>query len=161
MGRRSILATITLFATLCALTPVPAHAQAPDSGITSAIDRLFDAMKRADTVAVRAAFLAGGRVIPMPAPGMSAEKVTALSLDDFVKFSGNNAPGSWIERAWNPVTSTNGTLGSVWFDYDIYRNGELTQCGANSVQLQRVAGEWKIVSMAFSARKTDCPRRGI
>lgn len=158
MALRTALSMATLCASLCALVPAPAPAQArPDSAITSTIDRLFDAMKRSDTVAVRTAFLAGGRVIVMPAPGAPADKLTALSLDDFVKFTGNNAPGSWIERAWSPVTSTSGTLGSVWFDYDIYRNGALTQCGSNSVQLQRSGSEWKIVSMAFSARRTDCP----
>ena len=83
--------------------------------------------------------------------------VRALSLDDFVKFTGGNAPESWIERAWNPVTSSSGTLGNVWFDYDIYRAGALTQCGSNSVQLQKSDGAWKIVSMAFSSRTTDCP----
>jgi hypothetical protein len=145
-------------ASLCLSLSLAAHAQStPDPAITSTIDRLFDAMKRSDTAAVRAQFLAGGRVIVLPPLGAPADKLTALSLDDFVKFTATNAPGSWIERAWNPVTSTNGTLGQVWFDYDIYRGGALTQCGANSVQLQRAGADWKIVSMAFSARRTDCP----
>lgn len=158
MNRRSALATVALYAILCGLVPALSLAQSrPDAGITGTIDRLFDAMKKSDTAAVRAVFLGGGRVIVMPATDASADKVTALSLDDFVKFAGNNAPGSWIERAWNPMTSTSGTLGSVWFDYDIYRGGALTQCGSNAVQLQRSGGDWKIVSMAFSARKTDCP----
>ncbi len=138
------------------LLSLPAHAQSPDTAITSAIDRLFDAMKRSDTAAVRVRFLAGGRVIIPPAPNAPGDKVTALSVDDFVKFAGNNAPGSWIERAWNPVTETSGTLGHVWFDYDIYRNGARTQCGSNSAQLQRVGADWRIVSMAFSARNVDC-----
>jgi hypothetical protein len=145
-------------AIVSALLPAAIDAQIrPDAGIMSTIDHLFDAMRKSDTTAVRATFLAGGRVIVMPAPDANAEKLTALSLDDFVKFTGNNAPGSWIERAWNPSTSTSGTLGNVWFDYDIYRGGALAQCGSNSVQLQSVAGEWKIVSMAFSAQKTGCP----
>ena len=149
---------VTLCATLVVLAASAGRAQArPDSAITATIDRLFDAMKKTDTAAVRAAFLAGGRVIVMPAANAPAERVTALSLDDFVKFTGNNVPGSWIERAWNPLTSTSGSLGNVWFDYDIYRNGALTQCGSNSVQLQRSGAEWKIVSMAFSARNAGCP----
>jgi len=146
-----------LCAVLCAVLSGRGAAQAtPDAGITSVIDRLFQAMKRSDTAAVRAAFLPGGRVIVMPA-SETTDKMTALSLDDFVKFAGANPPGSWIERAWNPTTATSGTLGGVWFDYDIYRNGAQTQCGSNSVQLQRVNSEWRIVSMAFSAQRSGCP----
>jgi len=140
---------------LCLSLPLAAQSTT-DSSLTSTIDRLFDAMKRSDTAAVRALFLAGGRVITPPPPNAPPDRVTALAVDDFVKFVGNNPPGSWIERAWNPVTSVSEGLGHVWFDYDIYRNGSRTQCGSNSAQLQRVGAAWKIVSMAFSAKTVGC-----
>ena len=67
---------------LCALLSVSAGAQGyPDPAIASTIDRLFAAMRKSDTAAVRAAFLAGGRVIVMPGPEANSSSVRALSLD--------------------------------------------------------------------------------
>jgi len=123
--------------------------------MTAAIDRLFDAMRKSDTAAVRAAFLPGARVIPMSADN-SGTKVNALELDAFVRFAGQNAAGAWDEQFWSAASRTNVSLGDLWFEYDVYRGETLSHCGVNSVQLQRTGDSWKIVSMAFTRRTDAC-----
>jgi hypothetical protein len=154
---RSLLCQVACVTAL--LAPHAIRAQSTDeAGLRSAVESLFTAMRKSDTAAVRAAFLPTARVIPMPADAASAPP-NALNLDAFVRFAGGNAPESWNERVWQPRALIDGTLGTLWFDYDVVRNNAVAQCGVNSVQLQQTAAGWKILSMAFTAKRTDCPHR--
>ena len=153
-------------ATVCALivgstnATIPlAQAPSPDKAIPAAIEQLFAAMSRGDTAAVRRSFLPGGRVVVMPSPDSLTERVAFLALDDFVRFAGQNAPNTWIERLWNPAVRSTGSLGYICFDYDVYRGSSFSHCGINSVQMQQSPSGWKIVSMAFTSRRVGCDAR--
>jgi hypothetical protein len=139
--------------------PCSAHAQSADeTTLRSAVETLFTAMRNSDTASVRAAFMPTARVMPMPAAATTPAQ-NALNVDAFVRFAGNNAPGTWNERVWDPRALVDGTLGHLWFEYDIVRNGATTQCGINSVQLQLTPAGWKILSMAFNGKSASCKQR--
>lgn len=120
-----------------------------------AIEKLFAAMKASDSAAVRTAFAPIGRVVGMP-PAGATNAPNVLTVDAFVAFSARNAPGSWDERIVGSMAHMDGTMATVWFDYEIYRNATLAQCGKNSVQLQRTGDRWLIQSMVFTAQTTGC-----
>lgn len=151
------------FSMLCAgvaaglgASSLSAQRPSPEAELRAPIDSLFSAMQRTDTAAVRAAFLTIGRVTPIPADA-AAEPSSALTVDAFVAFAARNAPGAWVERIKNPKAQLDGTLGSLWYDYEVARGGAVTQCGVQSVQLKRTAAGWKILSMTFTSR-SDCAR---
>jgi hypothetical protein len=145
-----------------AVYPAIVHAQStpPEGQLRAAVDSMFSAMRRSDTAAVRSAFLTTGRVVPFPASAASGAAPNGLTVDAFVAFAGQQAPGTWNERILNAQSHVDGTLGTLWFDYDVIRSGAAVQCGVNSVQLLQTASGWKILSMAFTSRRSDCPVRG-
>ena len=47
-------------------------------------------------------------------------------------------------------------IASVWTPYEFYFEGKFSHCGANSFQLIRVQGEWKITMITDTRRKSKC-----
>ncbi|MCC2958438.1 nuclear transport factor 2 family protein [Massilia sp. IC2-477] len=54
------------------------------------------------------------------------------------------------ERFYNVRIDTNGTVASVWFDFDFLIAGKVTNRGSESWQMVRAEDGWKISSMLFS-----------
>lgn len=127
---------------------------APDGtqGPVLTIQHLFDAMHAGDSAAARRAFVPFGRVLPI-------RSGAPLTVDQFATYVATIAPGTWTERIWEPRQETFGTLGQVWFEYDVMRGDSISQCGRQSVQLARDAAGWRIVSMAFLTADPPCQRR--
>jgi glycyl-tRNA synthetase (class II) len=54
------------------------------------------------------------------------------------------------ERFYNVRIDTNGTVASVWFDFDFLEDGKVTNRGSESWQMVRAEDGWKISSMLYS-----------
>ena len=64
-----------------------------------------------------------------------------------------------IERAWNPEVRVEGTLATVWAEYDFHFVSTFSHCGVDAVQLLRTGSGWKIVSIADTYQREGCVRR--
>ena len=54
------------------------------------------------------------------------------------------------ERFHNVRIDTNGTVASVWFDFDFLEDGKVTNRGSETWQLVRTGEGWKIHAMLYS-----------
>lgn len=80
----------------------------------------------------------------------NAEKYRRSSWKRFAAMIQDDKGGPVEERFYNVRIETNGTVGSVYFDFDFLDNGKVTNHGAESWQMVRAEDGWKISSMLFS-----------
>jgi hypothetical protein len=79
----------------------------------------------------------------------AARQVMVGSWRQFAEFV-KTSPKQVEERFYNVRIDTNGTVGSVYFDFDFIDDGKVTNRGSESWQLVRVDAGWKISSMLYS-----------
>ncbi len=148
---------LLLPAVLLALVPAgaPAQAPAPDSAILATVTRLFDAMRVRDTVALRAVFDSGARLV---SAGMTRDSTPALrvtTIDEFVRAIGGLAIVA-DERIFEPEVRQDGGLATVWTRYAFYAGEQFSHCGVDAIQLGRTAAGWRIVALADTRRRAGC-----
>ncbi len=137
-----------------------ASAVSPEErAVLAVVQRFFDAMRVRDTAGVRAVFEPGARLVGVRTRASGEQYVQSLSVSDFVGFIGRDARATWTERAWNPEVRIEGTLATVWAEYDFHFGSTFSHCGVDAVQLLRTGSEWKIVSIADTYQKEGCTRR--
>ena len=78
-----------------------------------------------------------------------ARKVFPSSWKKFAE-SIQTSPKPVEERFYNVRIDTNGTVASVWFDFDFLEDGKVTNRGSESWQMVRAEDGWKISSMLYS-----------
>lgn len=62
-----------------------------------------------------------------------------------------------VERGWDPTVMVSGTIGIVWYPYDIYVDGEWSHCGIDIFNMIRTNDGWRIAAMQFNVQQPpDC-----
>ena len=78
-----------------------------------------------------------------------ARKVFPSTWKEFTEFVRTSSKPI-EERFYNVRVDTNGTVASVWFDFDFLEDGKVTNRGSESWQMVRAEDGWKISSMLYS-----------
>jgi hypothetical protein len=79
----------------------------------------------------------------------AARKILPSTWQKFAEFV-QTANKPVEERFYNVRVDTNGTVASVWFDFDFLIDGQVTNRGSESWQMVRAEDGWKISSMLYS-----------
>lgn len=79
----------------------------------------------------------------------AARKVRASTWKKFAEFV-QTSPQPVEERFYNVRVDTNGTVASVWFDFDFLIDGKVSNRGSESWQMVHGEEGWKISSMLYS-----------
>jgi len=125
-----------------------------ERAVVSAVQKLFDAMRAADTAAVRAAFHPDAKLfVPGGPAGQPTLRVS--SVNDFVRSVGASAT-RLDERFRDPEVRVDGNLASVWTYYDFYRGQIFSHCGIDAFHLARDGAGWKILQIAYTTRQDSC-----
>jgi hypothetical protein len=143
-----ILFLIALSAAAAAQT---AAAQTPEKQVVEAVQKVFDAMAAKDAVALEAAFMPGGVLAAVREDGRLVITPAGGWQTSIVK-----AEGALLERMWSPKVFIDGNLATLWAPYDFHRAGKFSHCGVDQVTLVRQQGQWKIVSLAYTMKRTGC-----
>jgi hypothetical protein len=56
----------------------------------------------------------------------------------------------------NPVVQVDGDLASVWAEYQVRIDGKVSHCGFDAFHLARLGGQWKILNVSDTFRRTGC-----
>ena len=132
-----------------------AQGASPDQqAVQAVIMRVFDGMREADSAKVRSTF----------APGMRLVSVGTRANPDTIIYE---APDAWLgavarsnktwdERPSNIRIEVDGNLASAWMDYTFNVKGAVSHCGADSFDLVKSKGEWKITQLGDTQRRTGC-----
>lgn len=148
MKRFAILFTITL-----ALAGV-AQAQTTEDSVKATINRLFEGMKNADTVALKSAFTDDPILHTVATNKKKKVYVRVEKYTDFVKITGQGKAGEADERVQFETIRIDGPLAMVWAPYEFYYKGKFHHCGVNSFQLVRLEDGWKITYLIDTRRKS-------
>jgi hypothetical protein len=107
-------------------------------------------MNEADSAGVVNVFAGGAVIHGITKTGVKAEKV-----EEFGASMKRLKKGQLDERIEFGAVHIDANMASVWTPYRLYFDGKFIHCGADSFQLVRTDGEWKIVYLIDTRRK-DC-----
>lgn len=145
---------LVLFFCACSFT-FSAKAQTTEDSIKTVINNLFDAMRNADAKALTACF-ADSAILQSVNIKNGVTNITNETVKDFADAIAAIKKGDADERITYDVIKADGALAVVWTPYEFYYKGNFSHCGADSYQLVRINGNWKIQYLIDTRRKTGC-----
>ena len=134
----------------------PAAAQTAEDEVQAVVDALFDAMRAADSAAVRELF--HPELGKMASSGVRDEVagVGFGAIAGFVEAVGGAEPGAFDEKIGPAEIRIDDNLATVFTPYAFHYNGNLSHCGVNVFLIARVGEDWRIVGLADTRRKQGC-----
>lgn len=134
---------------------VAVTAQSSRDSVIAAVNKLFDAMKKADTVLLKDCFSPNAVLQTIKdLNGMGSVRNEAIG--DFIKAIGKETAGADDEQIVVETVKIDGPLAAVWTPYQFYYRGKFSHCGVNSFQLVRLNTGWKIQYIIDTRRKESC-----
>jgi hypothetical protein len=157
---KKLLAATLLLSAFCwpAAYADPAEAAGGDAAAVTQIDTLVRAFQAAiiakDRTALEAMFLpADNSWLTVASDGIRLKpgqpRVRPSTYREFTEFVGNSKL-SVEERFHNVRIHSNGSIGTVYFDFEFVEDGKVGNRGAESWHLVKTEGGWKISSMVYS-----------
>jgi hypothetical protein len=130
------------------LLAASSYGQTSEDSVKAVISNLFRAMKDADSTGIVTVF-ASDAVLQT----IGSEKLRQDGPLVFASSVGRLKKGQLDERIEFGAVLVDANLASVWTPYRLYFDGKFLHCGANSFQLVRLKGDWKIVHLIDTRRK--------
>jgi len=136
--------------------PSSASAQSDSAAVVGAIERFFDALRAKDTTVMRASVDSAARFTllrPDPAGGV---RVVLLTGEQFLRSASNPNSPPLDEPIRNARVQVDGDLASVWAEYQVRRDGQVSHCGYDAFHMVRRQGAWKILNVSDTFRREGC-----
>ena len=150
---RKILFLLTLITTMASLI---SNAQTAEDSVKATVNNLFTAMKNADTTLLKST-LANEAIFQTISRDKEGNTIVRTEeIKGFIEFVGKQPKGDADERIIFGAIKIDGALASVWTPYNFYAGGKFSHCGANSFQLVKLKGEWKIQYLIDTRRRQGC-----
>jgi Putative lumazine-binding len=143
------LFTLSLFG-----TTITAQTTAQDS-VKAVITQFFNGMKTGDTASIRATFTEGVIFQTIARTKEGETTVRTDAVGDFLKTV-LKENGNLDERITFGQVLVDGALASVWTPYNFFYKGQFAHCGANSFQMVKINGNWRIQYLIDTRRKKGC-----
>jgi hypothetical protein len=131
------------------------NAQSAEDSVKAVIDKMFAAMKNADSKSLTECF-ADSAILQTVADKNGNVSVETDAVKAFADEIATLQKGDADERITYDVVRTDGALAIAWTPYNFYYKGQFSHCGADSYQLVRINGEWKIQYLIDTRRKQGC-----
>jgi len=154
MNRFVLVALVT--GVLFGGSAAPAAAQSVEEEVTVLVDALFDAMRAADSAAVRRLFHPDLKKMASSGARDGVAGVVFGEIEGFVQAVGDAEAGAFDERIGAAEIRIDDDLATVFTPYAFYYNGTLSHCGVNVFQIARVGEDWKIVGLVDTRRRQGC-----
>ena len=132
------------------------HAQSAEDSVKAVINSLFAGMKGANAEMIKAAFSDSAILQTISRNKEGRMVVVTDKVDDFASLVGTLKKDSADERIVFGVIKIDGPLAMAWTPYNFFYNGKFDHCGANSFQLVRLDGLWKIQYLIDTRRRKGC-----
>jgi hypothetical protein len=130
--------------------------QAPaeeEAAVRQVVQRLFDGMRARDTAAMASVFHAEARLYGLTPAG---DVQVTLPSSFVAGIAGAPADLLLDEVLHDTEVRIDGPLATVWTYYDFFAGDDFSHCGYDAIQLLKVSGEWKIVALADTRRRSGC-----
>ena len=128
-------------------------AQTTDENLVKAcITKLFTSMKNADETAILQTFTEKALLQTITKNGDTKDENVKTFASEIAKIGKDKID----ERIEFKSVQIDGNLASVFTPYQFYYEGKFVHCGANSFQLVKKDGAWKIQYLIDTRRKENC-----
>jgi hypothetical protein len=146
---------IVVFLTMLSVVSF-SHAQTTEDAVKAVVNNLFTAMKNADTILLKSTFADGAIFQTISKDKEGSTIVRTEAVQGFVDLIGKQKKDDLDERITFGTVKIDADLASVWTPYHFYAGGKFSHCGANSFQIVRIKGEWKIQYLIDTRRRQGC-----
>ena len=158
IARTSAAAYCAVYLLAVGCTPSDKFAEDKQSALAT-VQTLFDAMAAGDAAMASELFVDNAQLTRVDADSTGAGQATNSAAAWLAGLPAE--PDVYLERMFSPVAHVDGDLAMVWAPYDFHRRGEFSHCGTNVIQMVRVQGRWRILSVTYSVQRQDCPARPV
>ncbi len=145
-----------LFLLTFIIVSVFANSQTTEDSVKTTVNNLFIGMQNADTVLLKSTFADGAIFQTIARDKEGNTIVRTEAVQGFIDYVGKQTKGETDERITFGSIKIDGALASVWTPYNFYAAGKFIHCGANSFQLVKIKGAWKIQYLIDTRRKQGC-----
>ena len=149
--KKLIFISVSLFL----ISSLRAQTTAIDS-VKATVNLFFEGMKTGDTALIRSTLTEGVIFQTISRSKEGALSVKTENVDDFIRFIAKEEKGNADERITFKSVEVDGSLASVWTPYNFYYKGQFSHCGANSFQLVKTNGIWKVQYLIDTRRRQGC-----
>ena len=132
------------------------NAQTAEDSVKMTINHFFEGMKKSDTALIRASLTEGVIFQTITRKKDGNLMVKTENVNEFLTFIANPQKDVADERITFESIKIDGALASVWTPYKFYSGEKFSHCGANSFQLVKVDGAWKIQYIIDTRRRQGC-----
>lgn len=150
----------TFFAVFALIAGMNVKAQSQpiaDQEALKAVEVFFEGFHAGDTLMMRSVLAENAVLKSVSARSDGAALLSETSLSSLLKAIAERPESDiWEEVLTDTVVYADGPLAMVWAPYTFRRNGQNSHCGANLFTLARTEGNWKILSITDSRRRTGC-----
>jgi hypothetical protein len=133
-----------------------ANAQSAEDSVKAAVNQLFTAMKNTDSALLVSSFADSAILQTVSKNKEGKVEIMNESITEFASFISKQQKDVADERIEFDVLKIDGPLAIVWAPYKFYYKGKFSHCGADSFQLVRINGKWKIQYLIDTRRKQGC-----
>jgi len=123
--------------------------------VREVIFTLFEGMEAADGDVLRSV-LDENATLHTVRSSEAGTELAETDINQFIESVAGSEPGTLIEEILYISVNVDGDLATAWMDYHFYRGVEFSHCGVNSMNLIRIADEWKIFSIVDTRRTEGC-----
>jgi PBP1b-binding outer membrane lipoprotein LpoB len=137
-------------------TGLNGNAQTAEDSVKTTINHFFEGMKKADTTLLKSTMMES---IIFQTIARNKEGETVVKTENVAAFLTSIATlqkDVADERISFETIKIDANLASVWTPYKFYMGEKFSHCGANSFQLIRQNGVWKIQYIIDTRRKQGC-----
>lgn len=140
------------------ITSISAFAQtnAEEKAVAAVINKMFDAMRQADSVSIMQAFAPNAHMETIAKTKQQTDTIRGNTVAQFASSIAKQKAGVLDERITIGAIHIDGNLAVAWTPYQFYFNGQFSHCGVNSFQLVKLNGDWKIQYIIDTRRKDNC-----
>jgi Putative lumazine-binding len=131
-------------------------AQTAEDSVKMTINHFFEGMKKSDTTLIRSTLTEGVIFQTITRRKEGDLMVKTENVNEFLTYIAKPQRDVADERITFESIKIDGALASVWMPYKFYSGEKFSHCGANSFQLVKVDGGWKIQYIIDTRRRQGC-----
>jgi hypothetical protein len=156
--RRTLLVILLGLSPAAAAAQSPLESAAPTTGhaeVLATIDSFLAGLRTKDTMLMARHVDTLARMTLLR-PGPAGSRVMLLTAAQFMRAVSRPEQPALDEPIRNPVVHVDGDLASVWAEYQVRIDGKVSHCGFDAFHLARLGGQWKILNVSDTFRRTGC-----
>jgi hypothetical protein len=151
---------LIIAAALMVVTPRSATAQSDREQVMMTINEFLRGLRTKDSTLMMQHMDSLTRLTLLrPGQNGAGTRVLVLSGMDFIRNVTRPNQPALDEPIRNPVIHIDGDLATVWAEYQVIVNDQVSHCGYDAFHLARLDGRWKILNVSDTFRRTGCGER--